>query len=81
VFDTYVVSAPEGGTVLIALGFGYWRMPELIAILYVRFAMIFEVFSGSRDSIVKATTADFVVVVWRGLPCLSAVLVMWPVLG
>jgi len=81
VFDAHVVSAAEGGTILIAFGLGDRRMPVLFAILDVRFAMIFEVPSSSLDSVMKAATANFVVVAGRALPGISAIVLARPVLG
>jgi hypothetical protein len=76
VLDASVISTPEGGSILITLGFCYRRVTVFIAILDVGLTVIFEVFAGSLDSFVKAATADFVVVAGRGFPCFTAVVLM-----
>src|SRR5215469_8926258 len=76
VFDSSVVPAPEGGAVLVTFCFCDRRVAILIAILYVGFAMIFEVPSSSFDSVVEAATADFVIVAWRHVPSLCGIVVV-----
>jgi hypothetical protein len=72
VLNAYVVAALECVTIPTTRGTGDCRVTEFIAVVDVRAAMIFEVFTGSFDAVVKAALADFVELAGRYFPRIAA---------
>ena len=69
-----LVSKLEALTVLGLHRFGNSRTTVLLAVVYIRLAMVIQVFSGPGDSILKTATLDLVELPWRRIPVVAALL-------
>jgi hypothetical protein len=69
-----LVTAAESLTILAAKAAGYVRMAELLAILYIRTAMVTEVLAGSFDAVMKTTALNILEFLRRNVPLVVAIL-------
>jgi hypothetical protein len=69
-----LVTAAEALAILATKAAGYVRMAELLAILYIRTAVVTEVLAGSFDAVMKTTALNIAEFLRRSVPLFVAIL-------